>query len=234
MQKKRSGAAFWDAEYAHAEHLALSTNPSEDLEHFTRWLIRESGRSILNVTQSVLDLGCGNGRNIMWLARTFHMHGIGYDISTRAVKDATERSRKERLPLSYTARSIAGTFDMKDSSHALVLDMMTSHVLCHEDRISLIREIHRVLKPGGYLFYKTFLLDEDAHAKRMIRENPAEEKNSYIHPSIGVAEHVSTITEIEELYAPYFTIHKILKSHRHKGKHAKRRSVIVYLEKPLF
>lgn len=228
---KKHGQAFWEAEYKDGGYLALSVNPSEDLEKFTRWLTRETGNKLLNVTASVLDLGCGNGRNLIWLGETFGVHGVGYDISHEAIKQAERRTKELELSFSYTARSIAGDIPLPDESQTLVLDMMTSHFLKAEDRQKLIEEIHRVLKPGGFLFYKTFLLDEDRHAKRMLRENPGEEAQTYIHPEIGVAEHVSTEAEIEEAYGKYFTIHKIYKSHRHTGRFAKRRSVSLYFEK---
>ena len=235
MQKRPvSGKGFWNNEYRDGGHLALSMNPSEDLEKFTRWLIREQGKKILNVKGSVLDLGCGNGRNLLWLSETFHLHGIGYDISEEAIQQASRSTQKKNLPLKYTARSISGTFEVPDASQDIVLDMMTSHFLKQQEREVLIQEIYRVLKPGGFLFYKTFLLDEDANAKRMLKESPGTEHNTYIHPKIGVPEHVSTQEEIETLYEPYFTLHKIYKSHRHKGKDAKRRSITAYFEKPLF
>ena len=127
----------------------------------------------------------------------------------------------------YNSESIP----LPDESQTLVLDMMASHFLKSKERLALTKEIHRVLKPGGYFFYKTFLLDEDKHAARMILENPADEENTYIHPKIGVAEHVSTEKEINDLYADYFMIHKVSKSHRHRGKFAKRRSISVYMQK---
>jgi SAM-dependent methyltransferase len=231
-KRRRSGQAFWDAEYREGGHLALSMNQSEDLEKFTRWLLRGQGRTLLNVTSSVLDLGCGNGRNLIWLAQKFGMRGVGYDSSVQAIKDAKRLSLE--LPLSYETRSIAGPLPLPDASQAMVLDMMTSHFLWKEERKNLIKEIFRVLRPGGFLFYKTFLLDEDAHAKRMISERPSSEKNTYIHPKIGVAEHVSTEAEIEEIFSQYFIIQKIHKSHRHRGINAKRRSIVAYLEKPEF
>jgi ubiquinone/menaquinone biosynthesis C-methylase UbiE len=232
--KKRHGQAFWNEEYKVEGHFTLSQKQSEDLEKFTRWLIREYGNSVLNVTASVLDLGTGNGRNLAWLAETFKVRGIGYDISTEAIKQAKQRAMTEGLPLSYESRSIAGTLTVPDESQTVVLDMMTSHFLKEAERLALIDEIYRVLKPGGFLFYKTFLLDEDRHAKRMIKENPAEEANSYIHPEIGVAEHVSSEEEIETLYGEKFEIKKIERSHRHTGRYAKRRSITVYLQKPAF
>lgn len=231
MKRKRSGQAFWDAEYKNAGHLALSTNPSEDLEKFVRWLERAEGNATLNITSSILDVGCGNGRNIHWLSETFGMRGIGYDISSEAIKQAERRAQSARLPITFTVHSIVKPIPLPDESQNIVLDMMTSHFLKAEERAMLIKEIHRVLRPGGYFFYKTFLLDEDKHAARMILENPTNEEHTYIHPKIGVAEHVSTEAEIEDLYGTYFTILKIAKSHRHKGKFAKRRSISVYMQR---
>ena len=231
MKRKRSGQAFWEQEYTKGGHLALSLNPSEDLEKFIRWLVREHGREHLNVTSAVLDLGCGNGRNIEWLSRSYGIHGTGYDISTEAIKSASRRAAQDNLPLTYISRSIAGPINLPDESQSLILDMMSSHFLNKEERTFLIQEIARVLRPGGFLFYKTFLLDEDRHAARMIAENPGEEAQTYIHPKIGAAEYVSREEDVEAAYGPYFTIHKVLKSHRHKGAQAKRRSISVYLEK---
>lgn len=231
MQKKRSGQAFWNDEYKKGGHLALSFNPSEDMEKFIRWLIREHGKEHLNVTSSVLDVGCGNGRNLHWLSSEYGVRGIGYDISQEAIKEAKRRASEEKLPLTYTARSIAGLLDVPDNSQSIVLDMMASHFLNADERAFLIQEIARVVRPGGFLFYKTFLLDEDKHAARMLIENPGKETSTYIHPKIGVAEHVSTEADIEKAYTPYFRIHKIYRSHRHKGAHAKRRSISVYMEK---
>ncbi len=231
---RKHGTAFWESEYKDGGYLALSINPSEDLEKFTRWLIRDYGNRILNVTASVLDLGCGNGRNLVWLGENFKVRGIGYDISSEAIKQAERRTHELNLLFTYQARSIAGILPIADASQTIVLDMMTSHFLPRVEREVLIKEIYRVLKPGGFLFYKTFLLDEDRHAKRMLKENPSGEENTYVHPEIGVPEHVSTEAEIDNEYGKYFTIHKIYKSHRHTGKFAKRRSVSIYLEKPAF
>lgn len=230
-KRRRGGQAFWDAEYREGGHLALSMNPSEDLEKFVRWLERESGHKFLNITTSVLDLGCGNGRNLIWLAEQFSMRGIGYDISKEAISQAERYAHSHNLLFTLDVRSIVGPIPVPDSSQTLVLDMMTSHFLKSGERTKLIEEIYRILKPGGYFFYKTFLLDEDKNAARMLEENPTEEERTYIHPKIGVAEHVSTENEIIDAYGSLFTIHKILKSHRHKGAHAKRRSISVYMQK---
>ena len=233
-KKQRSSQGFWDKEYKGVKgqggHLALSTDPSEDLIKFLRFLERESGREFLNPLQSVVDLGCGNGRNLIYLAKEYGMSGTGFDISNAAIIQAKKASPEI---LKYEVRSIAGPLPFPDESQALILDMMVSHFLNTEERKTLLKEIVRILKPGGWLFFKTFLLDEDKHAKRLLEEHPSGEVGTYIHPSIRVAEHVFTQEEIVELLSPYFKIHKIQKSHGHlrKSKNAKRRSISVYAEK---
>lgn len=232
----RKGSSFWDAEYKTGNHLALSDDPSEDLEKFVRFLDRVYNKggsknrvSFINETSSVLDLGCGNGRNLIFLAKEFGAPGIGYDVSGEAIAQA--RSKSENLPLTYAVRSIAGDIPLPDQSQDVVLDMMTSHFLNEKGRANLLKEIHRVLKPGGWLFYKTFLLDEDRHAARLIKDYPSNEPGSYVHPEIGVQEHASTEQEVREKLAPYFEIHKINRSHRHRARNPKRRSISVYAEK---
>ena len=228
------GKQFWDREYKNAEYFSLSERPAEDLLKFGRWLERESGRQFLNPTINILDLGCGNGRNLIYLAQTYGCHGVGYDISEVAIKQA--KIVAQGLPLgalNFVARSIAGKIDLADSSVDVALDMMASHYLPANERKFLIKEIVRVLKPGGRLLHKTFLLNEDTNAKALLRKYPAGEPNSYIHPTIGALEHVSTEDEIRALYEPYFEIKKIEKSGKHiiHGKAGKRRSIIVYMEK---
>jgi SAM-dependent methyltransferase len=234
MKKKRGGSKerrFWNQEYEKAGHLALSDNPSEDLLKFLRYLEREHGRAYLNPLASALDLGCGNGRNLIHLAKTYRMRGVGYDTSDEAVAQA--RRKSTGLPLSYEVRSIGGTFSLPDASQTLILDMMTSHVLLKEERGILLAEISRVVKRGGWFFFKTFLLDEDLHAKRLLQEHPGPEEGSYIHPEIGIPEHVFTEKEIGDMLSENFFVHKMLPSHRHvsRGRAFKRRSISVYAQR---
>lgn len=227
----RRDKKFWNTEYTKAEHLRLSKEPSEDLQKFSRWLERRTGRTFLNQNAHALDLGCGNGRNLIYLAQTFGMRGEGYDISETAIAEAV--SDAEGLPLSFAARSISEPIPLPDASVSLALDMMASHVLREGERAAFLAEIVRVLRPGGWLFFKSFLLDEDLNAKRLLRDHPAGEKDAYIHPEFGWYEHVWMEESLRAFFEPHFTIHKIEKSHQHmrRGRAHKRRSITAYMEK---
>ncbi|MBI5644923.1 class I SAM-dependent methyltransferase [Candidatus Kaiserbacteria bacterium] len=222
---------FWNREYKTGEHLVLSTTQSEDLEKFVRWQERHYKREFLNPYAKVLDLGCGNGRNLIFLAENFGMHGIGYDISDVAIEHARRESGD--LPIEYDARSIAQPLPLPDESQTFVLDMMTSHFLKKAERDSLLREIVRVLRPGGWLFFKSHLADEDLNVKRLLREHPADEENAYIHPILGVYEYVWTADAVHDFFSKDFEVHKIYKSHKHviRGRAGKRRTFSAYLQK---
>lgn len=230
-KKNRHGTAFWDQEYTQAEHLALSEEASGDLKKFCRWLERRTKRELLNATNSAVDLGCGNGRNLVYLAHTFGMRGIGYDSSGAAIKEAKRLSAG--CNLQYETRSMAGPLTIADETQTLALDMMSSHFLRQEERVFLRNEIHRILKPGGFLFMKTFLKDGDLHTARLIKEQPGDEAGSYIHPVIGVQEYVYGEEELVSFLEEKFIVHKVYTSHKHisKGKAWKRRTIAVYAEK---
>lgn len=223
---------FWDKEYKRPKHLILSDEPAEDLEKFCRFLERKSGKALLNVTTQAVDIGCGNGRNLIYLSKTFGMRGLGYDLSKEAIEQATTAAAG--LPLKFAVQDLRKPIPLPDASCTLALDMMASHILKKQEREDLMYEILRVLKPGGWLFFKSFLLEDDANAARLLRESPGPEDGMYIHPEIGHAEYVWTLGAIRDQYQDFFKIHKIEKSFKHRrvdGSPWKRRTVSVYLEK---
>lgn len=251
-----SHKSFWNKEYANPEHLRMSTEPSSDLETFEKWAIRNAEWYPFPKEGLVLDVGCGNGRNTIHLCATYEMKGAGFDISAVAIEQAKKALQEENkatgknTEIEWSVQSASERLPAEDESVDVVIDLMTSHFLREKERVLYIQELVRTMKPFGWLLFKTFILDGDFHAKRLISESPdtgeiihdAEgkiienlppETNSYIHPKIGVYEHVWTEAEIHEVFGPYFKIHKMIKSYKHvrDGKPYKRRTVSVYMEK---
>lgn len=239
MSHDSKAKKFWNKEYKEATHLALSTEAADDLEKFGRWIERRYAKAKhgqeeppLRPGAFVVDFGCGNGRNLIYCAKEFGMKGKGFDISEEAIRQAEKA--KGTLAISFHVRSIAGSYpELTDGSADLALDMMTSHVLHAEERDVFKQEILRVLKPGGWLFLKTFLADEDLHVKRLLKDHPADEEDSYIHPALGVYEHVWWEAKLRAFLEPEFIVRKVEKSHKHmlRGKAWKRRYVVMYCER---
>jgi SAM-dependent methyltransferase len=249
---------FWNKEYNDPKHLTMSTEPSSDLLEFVVWTKRNAEWPAFPKHGMVIDIGCGNGRNLVPLCYEFNMNGLGTDISETALGQARNhihtvaaasleegRTVNPGLKIEFKKQGAEDPLPVADQSVDVVLDMMVSHQLVRAEREKLAAEIARVLKPYGWLFFKTFLLEGDLNAKRMLAENGinkdmvkkdptlGEEKNSYIHPHTKGLEHVFTEDEVHELFGKYFKIYKIKKSHKHikDGKPWKRRTMSVYMER---
>ncbi len=225
---------FWNKEYAQAKYLKLSDEPAEDLLTFMRWAERNSEWYPFPKGGIAVDLGCGNGRNIKWLCENTGMKGIGIDSSNAAILLAKKNLKEKKDLVNYITSSIAGTLPIETGSVDVVLDMMTSHFLSGKEREVMLNEVVRILKPYGWFFMKTFVLDGDSHAKRLLRDFPGTDPHTYIHPKIKVPEFVTTELDLYQSLSPHFKVHKMLKSYKHvtkAGKPHKRRTISAYLER---
>jgi ubiquinone/menaquinone biosynthesis C-methylase UbiE len=234
MNEKRL-KEFWNKEYKDPVFFALSEEASADLMKFTRWLQKEYGKDVLRSDVTVLDAGCGNGRNLLWLNESFRVRGFGYDISEVAIEQAKKNAEKQKWgsKLEFQVHSIDQAIPLPDESVDIVLDMMSSHFLKNMEREKFIKEIHRVLKPQGVLFFKSFYAEGDRHVKDLIKKESGGEENAYIHPKLKVYEYVWTDLALEQFFGNDFIIQHKEPSHKHhiKGKPAKRRSIVCYFEK---
>lgn len=234
IKRNKKNNNFWNKEYKDAKHLTLSEEPSSDLLSFVKWVNRNSEWPAFFQGGFVLDVGCGNGRNIGNLCEEYHMKGLGFDISETAIKQASEKF-KSLKKLEFKVGNIYDNLELENESVDVVLDMMVIHFLNDHKRHEYIKDISRVIKPFGWMLLKTFVLDNDQNAIRMIKDYPTPDKehNSYMHPKFKGLEHVFTEDELDELFSPYFIIHKKIKSYKHfkDGKPYKRRTICVYLER---
>ena len=229
-KRKVHGATFWDKEYTTPQHLKLSDAVSGDLEKFIRWHNRQKKlEPVFLQGNKAFDAGCGNGRNLIYLAQQYKMSGSGIDISSAALSQAKKAAQK--LPLTFKVGSSGQPLPAENEKYDVALDMMTSHFLTEKERTLLLDELFRILKPGGWLFMKTFLKDDDNHTKRLLAEHPGKEPGTYIHPVMGVPEFVYSEEELLAFLGKKFIIRKVDRSHRHKGKTGKRRTISVYAEK---
>lgn len=129
----------------------LDVSPDDPrLDALHRWLGPVMGRL-------VLDLGCGKGRFAACLSES-GARVIGFDLSHGMLQAA----RQKRLSV---ARASARRLPLADAcSDAVVLVEVIEHV-APSDLSSLLREVHRVLRPGG----KVLIIDKNAASLDPVR-----------------------------------------------------------------
>lgn len=197
-----NNAQAWEKEYNNPKFLTLSTEALSVVKDFFKELRRKQKVDMTDFT--VLDLGCGNGKNLIYAVENFCKAGIGYDISKTAIDQATKFS--ESLNINYEVRSIGEKFPLENKSVDIILDVTSSNSLNEQEREIYLQEMHRVLKPGGFIFVRALCLDGDKNAKQLMREFPGKEKDTYILPEVGVTERVFTKEDLVTTYGKYFEL----------------------------
>jgi len=99
--------------------------------------------------KSILDLGCGVGRNGIYLAKE-NFEVIGVDISLTALKIANKRSKKEKLRNIAFVQATMTNLPLSDSSLDAVISVSVIHHAVKKDIIKAIDEVYQVLKKNGF------------------------------------------------------------------------------------
>lgn len=127
-------------------------------ESLIRFIARNYYKAPNRSEISILELGCGPGANLWYLCREgFRFTGL--DFSTVALERAKSRLTEE-FPLAPLEDAfVHGSFTQlpfKDQTFDAVID--NEAVYCVDFNAALIayQEAHRVLKPGGKMFSRTF------------------------------------------------------------------------------
>ncbi|AGL19338.1 type 11 methyltransferase [Actinoplanes sp. N902-109] len=117
-------------------------------------------RAALHPGQRVLEIGCGTGTLLTACARRHPgIEAVGIDPDAAALRRARRKAARAGLSIRYE-QAYAGDLPLPDASVDRVLSALMLHHLAEDERARALREVRRVLRPGGQLH----LLDVTAPA----------------------------------------------------------------------
>jgi ubiquinone/menaquinone biosynthesis C-methylase UbiE len=138
-----------------------------------------AGQADLDSAQRVLEIGCGTGNLALLVKRTHPgLEVTGLDPDPRALARAGRKARRSGLALRLD-RGFADQLPYPDASFDRVLSSLMFHHLDADQQVSSLREVRRVLRPGGSLH----LMDmsgggHNLHGlTRLTRRRPAPREN---------------------------------------------------------
>lgn len=128
-----------------------------DIAH-VRYLEELTSPIQIRKDEVVLDLGCGGGAGAIWLANTFGCSVYAIDIVEENViraKKAVQNANLENLVQVYHMDAVKMSFDSSFFDRVIAVESIY-HI---KDKLSLLEEVQRVLKPNGYLTIADYLLE---------------------------------------------------------------------------
>ncbi|MDE2031336.1 MAG: methyltransferase domain-containing protein [Patescibacteria group bacterium] len=194
---------IWDKEYRNPKLVTKNEGPQADTLRFLKFLKKEQDYIVENRT--ILDLGCGTGRNSNYLAEKGNTV-IGIEISKTALSLAKSRAEKLGISVDYRLGDIGQDYDINNESIDIVLDITSSNSLDEKGREKYLSEVSRVLKNGGYFFVRALSRDGNKNVKNLLKQSPGQEYDTYIIKEIGLIERVFNREDFIKLYSSKFKI----------------------------
>jgi ubiquinone/menaquinone biosynthesis C-methylase UbiE len=147
---RNSGVVHWAARYDLLVWLMVFGR-----ERRFREKLLEPAR--LQTGESVLDVGCGTGSLAMVAKRRVGPTGTvaGIDASKEMIARAKRKAEKARLDIAFEIAS-ADSLPVRDASFDVALCTVTLHHLPRSIRTGAVREMGRVLRPGGRMLLVDF------------------------------------------------------------------------------
>lgn len=198
MQKDK-----WENEYQIKKDLPSSRTffPSKAVVWFAENYIK------VNASRGrALDLGSGNGRNSIYLAKLGYIV-YGIEMVEYAVNLAREKAKVEKLldKVNFEVGNVGERLGFEDESFDLIIDMMTLHLLNKSERLIYSGEVQRLLKPNGFYLLHT-IYSESPAAVDLFKRYPGPELNSYIIPQSGVIEKAFSKDDLKTMFSSFNTI----------------------------
>lgn len=167
------------------EGAPLTLDPTDEAERYGLQLYHYVASPLVLEGLHVLEVGCGRGGGAAWLHRTKRPAAMtGVDFSAEAIALCKQRYTGEGLTF---LTGDAEALQLPSASFDVVINVESSH--CYGSMPAFLREVHRVLKPGGHFLCADFRDDDKVEQWRaQLRDSGLElVKETHITPNVLTA-----------------------------------------------
>lgn len=193
---------FWEEAYKNEDILAFGTEPNKSILQI---------EDMLKKSSNIIDVGCGDGTNVIYMARKGFTHVEGIDCSENGIKKLQKIIDNESLHINAKVADLC-KFDF-EKDYELIMSFGTLHFVNKQDWHIFIEKAKMATCIGGYNIIQIFTnqvppsadiapfaigLADDGEIKEMYGDWQIIEYKSYVfedeHP--GVPKHLHASNKI--------------------------------------
>ncbi len=199
---KRIQKKIWNQEHAAPQFLpsVADEKPSSAVTRFVDRLLQNNQIQ----GKRIIDVGCGKGRNAIYLAQQ-GLKVYAFDYISYAVDCAKERALQKNVSdlIQFSVASMDKKWKFPDNFFDFALDCYSSiDIESKEGRLIYKKELLRTLRPGGSALICVVSIEDEIEAA-LIRDNPGEEKNSSLWPENGKFQKNYDEQELQKFYSEF-------------------------------
>ena len=229
----------WEESFAEqVSRHAYNTAPVEALVRTVAYYLRHRAQGQDPRQLHFLELGCGAGPNLAWLAeRGIKVSGV--DIAPTAIQLArrTLESAGHAGRIGALVHASVSDVPLPDASFDGILEACVFQHLPRQERESAFREVNRLLKPGGV--FAGYMLDRGhtvftQHAREQLADDPgtvvlAEGRSHLYLTNIG-SSHFFSREEFKSLLPGFSSVDPCLTTYYLPCEEARQRGYDEYLQ----
>ena len=115
----------------------------------------------INPRANVLDLGCGQGRDAIFIARMGH-RVVGVDVSSTGITQMLDEANRENIDVHGVVADIV-EYEPAEEYDVIVLDRVLHMLKEDDDRWNVLEKASRATKSGGFIL----IADTPKHLKQI-------------------------------------------------------------------
>lgn len=194
----RKQQAIWNEEHTKVDAFPSYAlpEPSSMVVEFVKFLRTNNAND-----GKVIDIGCGKGRNSIYLAEQgFQVYAVDY--IQEAIDYAKNQAKHKNVQDSiiFINAAIDVPWQFENNFFDFAVDCFSSIDIETKDGREIYKqEMYRTLKPGGYALVSVVSTADEMEAE-MIKQSPGIEPNSTIWPGNGKFQKDYTEPELREFY----------------------------------